>query len=147
MKKTVVFGLLVILLAFGFIGCDSDSKGDDYKLTWGLWIGETYSSVSSNFTSAGASLTPAGTNAGYLTGSIASTAFSVIITTYQFDDGGFKTGSFESLVNFQNDGIGAPQALKAAMLEQKNNVPVGGVFQTTIPGYGNSAIVFYIEKN
>ena len=139
---------LVALIVFSMAACDNGNGGvDEYKLTWGLWLGVTYSNVSSQFTSAGAPLTPAGTNAGYLTGSNASTAFSVIITTYSFDDGGYKTGSYENLVNFQQDGIGAPQELKEAMVAQKKNIPVGGVFQTTIPGYGNSVIVYYLEKN
>ena len=33
MKKTVFFGLLVILLAFGFIGCDSGNEDDDKEFT------------------------------------------------------------------------------------------------------------------
>jgi len=146
MKKTVSISLLVIVLAFAFISCDNGSK-DEYKLTWGLWIGDNYYSISSQFAGYGAPLTPAGTNAGYLTGNNASTAFSFIITTYSFDDGGFETGSFENLVYFQQDGIGAPQDLKTAMLAQKNNVPIGGVFQTIIPGYGTSVVSYYLEKN
>ena len=38
MKKTVVFGLLAIVLAFGFIGCDTDgvSENNDYTVTFNL---------------------------------------------------------------------------------------------------------------
>ena len=151
MKNLVkLIGIIVLVVAIGFsmVACDDgNSSRDEYKLTWGLWIGETYSTVSSRFTDASAPLTPAGANAGYVTGSNASTAFSVIITTYLFDDGGFTTGSYENLVNFQQDGIGAPQDLKTAMLNQRNNIPLGGVYQTTIPGEGDSVIVYYLERN
>ena len=46
MKKTVVIGLLVIVLAFGFIGCDDgndngngndNSNGNDNGTNWWIW--------------------------------------------------------------------------------------------------------------
>ena len=61
--------------------------------------------------------------------------------------GGYEYGSFENLVNFQQDGIGAPQDLKNAMLANKNNVPLGVFFQANIPGYGVSVVCFYVENN
>ena len=141
MKKTVFFGLLVVVLAFGFIGCSDDD--DPYKLTWGLWEGATYSEISQNFSNADVPLTPVGNNAGYLTGNAAAEAFNIISNEFKFDDDGTKTGTYESLVDYKKDGIGAPSDLKTAMLAEKNNVPVGGVYYVTSVG----VIVFYVAKN
>ena len=149
MRKTVFFCLLIVMLAFGLITCSNSSggPGGDYTLSWGLWTHTYYSDVSDNFDLFGLSLTPVGSNAGYLTGSDASDAHSFITAYYGFDDGGYETGSFENLVNFQNDGIGAPSELKSAMLANKNNVPLGGFFQANIPGEGISVVCFYVEHN
>jgi hypothetical protein len=39
MKKTVIFGLLIILLAFGFICCDNENGKDDKpKSKWWIWM-------------------------------------------------------------------------------------------------------------
>jgi len=149
MKNTIrilVIIALVAIIGFSFVSCggDDDSGGDEYKLTWGLWMGVDYSYISSQFIANGANPVSAGSSAGYITGNDASRAFS-IASTYPFDDDGTMTGSFETLLNFKKDGIGAPQELKSAMLAQKDNVPVGGIFQASING-SVGVIGFYVEK-
>jgi hypothetical protein len=118
--------------------------GGEYTLLWGVWEDVNYEFISGNFSSYGLPLTSAGSNAGYLTGSNATSAYNIISTTpeAQFNDDGTLSGSFEELLNYQSQGIGAPSALKSALTAQKSNVPLVDVFQHQ---YGVTA--FYITKN
>jgi hypothetical protein len=163
MNRKLILAMLAGLLALSlaFVGCDNgttssggddgDKTGDDgdttqYTLEWGAWDGQTYATISSNFTAAQHPLTPAGSNAGYLTGSMALSAYNIVHDAYRFDDGGTVSGSFDSLLNFSKDGIGLPDGgLKNALREQKANVPLAGVFQYTSGGRPGVS-VFYLTK-
>jgi len=124
-------------------------NNDLYMLEWGVWENTTYSYVSSAFDNFSLPLTPAGTNAGYLTGDDANTALEYIkddSNPTDIDDHGETTDTFENLINYTKDGYGAPDALKTAMTEeiQKANLPVGGVFQ---PSGQNMVITFIVYKS
>jgi hypothetical protein len=118
-----------------------------YELTWAYWSNANYSYVSSEFAGKGASLTAAGTNAGYLTGNDAATAFTIVDSgNYpEPDNYGTETGSFEELLNFQDEGIGLPSTLKSTMGAKKANVPLAGVFQVDMGG-GSGVVLFYVTK-
>ena len=45
MKKTVFLGLLVIILAFGFIGCDNDNGTTTYTVTFNSNGGSNVSAI------------------------------------------------------------------------------------------------------
>jgi uncharacterized repeat protein (TIGR02543 family) len=114
-----------------------------YTLSWGI-LTTSYDNFSAGFSQHGVTLTSAGANAGYLTGTAASGAFTAINNNPEaaFDDFGEQEGSFEEFLNFQENGIGLPTALKTAMTAQKASVPLLGVFSV-----GDKVIVFYISKN
>jgi uncharacterized repeat protein (TIGR02543 family) len=124
---------------------DDDNSGDgkdEYTLTWAVWQSLSYSDVSRVFAEVGAPLKPAGSNAGYLTGDDATGAYTIIGYHYVFDDFGLASGTFEDMLNYKVDDIGAPAALKNVMRAQRKYAPLGGVFQ-----YPYGVVLFYIEKN
>jgi hypothetical protein len=135
--------MLALALTFGLVlsGCKEDDVGE-YDLKWGLWINETYANISAQFNNNNVPLTSAGPNAGYLTGNNATAAYNFISSYYSFYDYGSTDGSFEDLVNYKKDGIGAPVTLKDALRAQKANAPLAGVFQ-----YQNYVLLFYLSKN
>jgi len=118
-------------------------NNDTYVLEWGIWTGQNYSYIASQFQGAGYPLTSAGNNAGYLTGNAAAKAISIIKNGYSFNDSGDKTGEFDELLNYTKNGIGVPSALKTAMNANKDKLPIGGVFYAS----GAGVLVFYIDKN
>jgi hypothetical protein len=141
-------GMFAVLLTFGLVlsGCSDSSSTGEYKLSWGIWNTANYDYVNTQFSSRGYSLIPAGTNAGYITGTSAANAYNAVKTVQSFDDQGTQDGSFEELLGFTKNSIGLPTDLKATMAGQKTNVPVAGVFQFTAGGAQNVAL-FYVSKN
>jgi len=145
--RSIIIITIAAVIMFGMAACDGGSGGGgggggsggsgNYKLTWGIYD-QTFSLSVAEFAYYGFPLTLAGSNAGYITGNTASQAFSQVNPAVEY---GISYGTFEILVEFKRDGIGAPQELKSAMLAKKANVPVGGVF-----GYSDFSVAFYIER-
>jgi hypothetical protein len=122
---------------------DLGGKSDEYELIWIARNYVTYAQFIGSFP--GVTLTPAGSNAGYLTGNAAYNAFvSFSSSDYQFNDSGTEEDSFENLLNFKQNGIGLPSALRSALSTQKANVPIIGVFQSSDGQGGYGVIAFYV---
>jgi hypothetical protein len=119
-----------------------------YTVSWGYMGGVTYSQAASNAAGYGVTFKSAGSNAGYLTGNDATGAYSIMMMQFSsyFNGGGSVPDSpFEELLNFQENGIGLPSALKSAMGREKANVPIAAVFQVN-QGGGSGIVVFYVEE-
>jgi hypothetical protein len=83
-----------------------------------------------------------GQSAGMATGATATTIYNYCTSgTISFNDGGTVNGSFETLVNYSNQGVSAPSGLKTLLISNKANVPLAGIFDG-----GQAAVVFYIRK-
>jgi hypothetical protein len=150
MKKNVLFaGISAIMLVFGLVltACGDNGGGDPYKLSGGYLSGLTYSGVSSQFTANGAPLVPAGSNAGYLTGSDAKNVYDRFTRYVEDNNVSIEsitaTGTFEDLINYQSNGIGLPEGLKAALTAQQGNMPLASVFEVSSQG----VVVLYVEAN
>ncbi|MDR1931550.1 MAG: carboxypeptidase-like regulatory domain-containing protein, partial [Spirochaetales bacterium] len=123
-----------------------------YTLKWGVWVGATYTEVSSGFTG-DLSLTSAGPNAGYLTGARATAVFDAIAGVIQagsappFNASGEIIASFENLMYFSYEDIGFPDALKTALRSNKASAPLAGVCELKDESFYGFVVVFYITKD
>jgi hypothetical protein len=119
-----------------------------YDLYWGFIYGATYSEVRDEALKRGASLTVAGSNAGYVTGATATAAYNMISVDYYdyFTDSGTMNDSFENLLNFNEKGIGLPPALKTAITRQKANLPIAAVFEVNAQDV-QGVVVFFVEEH
>jgi hypothetical protein len=115
-------------------GGGGGNGGGDYTLNWAVWVGASYNNFSSIFESKDAPLTPAGSNAGYVTGVSISQILAASPSEPTMMNEAPQTGSFEALLNTQNEGIGVPSALKTAMTAQQSKAPLVGVFQFEMGG-------------
>jgi len=140
-------GILVCLLVFSLalISCPTGGDDGEYDLLWGTFS-TSISLVKSTISSHSWSVTDTDSgNACYATGATAENIYTYSLNTLTFSDGGSKDGSWEELLNYKKNGIGldlAP-ALKTAMLPNKENAPVAGIYDS---GQG-FAVIFYIRKN
>jgi hypothetical protein len=115
----------------------------NYTLQWGYLVGVSYSDIRSS--SLGDLLTPAGSNAGYITGSNATAVYEQAASGV-FDGTGTEEGSFSTVLDFSQQGIGLPSDLKAALRAREENVPLAAFFSVEYQGT-DIAVLFYITKN
>jgi hypothetical protein len=119
-----------------------------YDLVWGFINGATYSQISTEAKNNGASLTAAGSNAGYLAGTNALAAMEMIsegYSDYFTDFGSLSNKPFDELLDFNENGIGLPSALKTAMNRQKENLPIAAVFQVNAQDVQGVVVFFVVE--
>ena len=142
-------------LGLVFVGCGGSSPSYEYTLSWGIFVPGTYS-IEDVVNDQGWVVNEIpGEEAAYVTGNTAYDVYIYCLNNTNFYDGEPAVGgSFETLVNYSIDGISAPPGLQAAMLANKENVPVAGIFKVDSYFYGypysvtpNSHVVFYIVKN
>ena len=154
MKRTSkLLGMIVLALAFSLIGCDNGGGGSnkgpgtvppgtggDYKLQW-LAYETSRSEVESIISTQNWDVTQAGPNAGWAKDPTATAIYNYAKNNANtpFSE---ENGSFESLVNFSEEGVSAPNELKTALNANKNNVPLAGIFDAV-----EVAVFFYITKN
>jgi hypothetical protein len=158
-----IAGALTVLLMSGLVlaGCDNGTTsngggdggngtasngggdgGDVYTLEWGV-CNITYEEVFQTITGQKWTYTKIGTaSAAYGTKRDATSAYNYCVSNAVFEETGTAEGSFEDLVSTKVEGISAPSALKTSLLDQKANVPVGGIFDAD-----QFAVMFYITKN
>jgi hypothetical protein len=116
---------------------------DEYDLYWGFIDGATYAEMEKKAADdADVSLIAAGSTAGYVAGKGATAGYSQMDSKY-FDNFGTVTGSFEKLLDFSEDGIGLPSALKTEMTKQKANLPIAAIFEVKDQG----VVVFFITEH
>jgi hypothetical protein len=120
----------------------------EYTLRWLAQGSINYATfISNNFS--GVSFTPAGSDAGYITGNDAEAALNAFHNIQQFNGVGSGSGAFEDLLNIRVGGIELPLALRSALEPHKENVPIIGVFQFQVedgPIPGPGVIAFLITK-
>jgi hypothetical protein len=157
MKKKFfgIAGLLAMALVFGLIvtGCDENADKDNndsgayhLQVTITSWGGD-YDAFKSTMLSSVSSYAETGDDlgSGYVTGAAAKSAYDIFTDSSSSDIN--TDGSFENLLNFSKDGIGAPPKLKAALAAKKGSVPLFGLFYTDIGEVPIKYVVFYITKN
>ena len=149
-NKKIRLGMLVMALVFAVavVGCDNGTTEDQYTLSWGEFR-ETTHTITGAINDNDWNVTWTQPNQhGFSTGSTANSVYVFCRDEIRFIDGAEGiNGSFYSLVNHSVRGFGAPPALRAALVDNRDNVPLAGIFRiigTGIPP--NSWVVFYIRR-
>jgi hypothetical protein len=129
----------------GDSGDDTGAGGDDdnkYVAYWGAFTASP-SVIEGVIRSQGWNVTRVDSNSAYATGATATAIYYYNIKQTYFTDYGTKTGSFDELLNYSADGVTyVPLALKTALINNKNKVPLAAIFDA-----GSFAVTFYITKN
>ncbi|MDR3337315.1 MAG: hypothetical protein LBT16_08940 [Treponema sp.] len=148
-KKLLFLGIPVCLLILGLAlsGCDNGTTGsgaptDEYTLEWGSFNAD-YATIMATIKKEGWNVQEVqGGTAGMATGATATAIYNYCTSgKIVFNDGGTVNGSFETLINYSNQGVSAPSELKTLLNSNKANVPLAGIFDG-----GQAAVVFYIRK-
>jgi hypothetical protein len=117
-----------------------------YNLQWVL-INATYNEVQSYISDQKWTIAASGSNWKLAAGDTATTIYNWCNTYLPREalfDSGFLDGSFEYLLNFQENGIGLPAGLKNSPYTTAANVPLAGVFN--VPEY-DMVLLFYVTRS
>jgi hypothetical protein len=92
-------------------------------------------------------VTPTDKTSGYATGNTADAIlYYCLYNVTGYEDSGAVDGSFDKLLNYKNQGIGLPSALKTALGKEKGNSPLLGIFGVTVQGQTEQIVVVFHSK-